>query len=312
MKFRITKLDPDSQFRLRIMDAYFRMKKEGKVDVRKLCKLFGIGKSAFYKWKGRYNPYNLNTLKSQSRKPIKTNTIPWNLVVEICEWKREKRNRKKSHYYLYQLWLKQGKTPPCSSKTIYNWWKKRGLIDTNRRKRKRRDTKLFNQAQSPGELVQIDVKYLEGRSRFQYTAIDVTSKWRYARVYTKFNQENSIDFVDRLVIKAKEKGIGIRRIQTDNGSEFQSEFVTHLTRRSIRHQYIWIHTPDQNGCVERSHRTDEEEFYQEEETKDMSLEELNQALEEWIAYYNSQRLHFSLNFDTPEEYLQKTLKVSTI
>lgn len=215
------------------------------------------------------------------------------------------------NYYLYNLWLKQGKTPPCSPKTIYNWWKRRGLIDTSKKKRRRRSTKLFNQAKIPGELVQVDVKYLEGRRRFQYTAIDVVSKWRFAKVYIKFNQENSIDFVNKLIIKARRKGIDIKRIQTDNGSEFQGEFVTHLTTKDIRHQYTWIHTPNQNGCVERSHRTDEEEFYREEDTKDMSLEELNQALDEWINYYNTKRLHFSLNFDTPEEYLVKW-KVSTI
>lgn len=311
MKFRTVELDSDAKFRLRIMDTYFRMNKEGKVNVRQLCRLFGIGKSTFYKWKVRYNPYNLDTLKSQSRKPIKTNTIPWNLVVEICKWKREKRNKNKSHYYLYQKWIKDGRVPPCSPKTIYNWWQKRGLINTNTKKRKRRSTKLFNQAQYPGELIQVDVKYLEGRRRFQYTAIDVTSKWRYARAYSKFNQENSVDFVDRLIIKAKKKGMDIKKIQTDNGGEFQNDFVSHLTTDNIKHQYIWIHTPDQNGCVERSHRTDDEEFYREEDTKDMSLEELNQALDEWIKYYNTERLHFSLNFDTPEEYLAKW-KVSTI
>ena len=144
MKFRTAKLDSDAIFRLKVMDAYFRTKKEGKVNVRQLCRLFGIGKSTFYKWKRRYNPYNLNTLNSHSRRPENTRSIDWSVVVEICEWKRKKRNRNKSHYYLYNLWLKQGKTPPCSPKTIYNWWKRRGLIDSSKRRRKRRKTKIFN------------------------------------------------------------------------------------------------------------------------------------------------------------------------
>lgn len=60
-----------------------------------------------------------------------------------------------------------------------------------------------------------------------------------------------------------------------------------------------------------SPRRDEEGFYQEQDTRDVSLEELNQTLEEWITYYNTKRLHFALNFATPEEYLKKT-KVSQI
>jgi len=172
-----------------------------------------------------------------------------------------------------------------------------------RHRRKRRPTKLFNYASVPGELIQVDTKFLEGRRRYQYTAIDVVSKWRYLRAYRVLDGSSTVDFFKRLIIKAQDKGISIKMIQTDNGHEFQTEPVRYLTSRYINHQYIWIHTPDQNGCVERSHRTDDEEFYQQTETQDLTLDELNEKLEEWTHYYNSQRLHFALNFDTPDEYL---------
>lgn len=309
MKYSNVKLDPEALLRLRVFDTYRRMEsEEGKVDARRFCKLMGISKSWFYKWKGRYNPGNLNTLKSHSRKPKTFKTIPWKVVVEICEWKRA--NPRKSHYYLYQTWLKEGRFPPCSPKTIYNWWKKRRLIIT-RHKRKRRKTKLFNQAKVPGELVQVDVKHLP-RRKYQYTAIDVVSRWRFALGYKAFNMQNSIDFANKLVSEAKTKGIKIKLVQTDNGPEFQSEFKRHLEETmKLSHQYTWIHTPDQNGKVERSHRTDEEEFYQETEIDYTSLEDINIKLTNWILYYNTQRLHFALNFDTPEECLTKW-KVSTI
>lgn len=205
------------------------------------------------------------------------------MVVEICEWKRE--NPRKSHYYLYQTWLKKGRTPPCSPKTIYNWWKRRGLIVT-RHKRKRRKTKLFNEARKPGELIQVDVKHLP-KKKYQYTAIDAVTRWRFALGYRAFSMQNSIDFVERLVARARRKAISIKLIQTDNGPEFQKEFVNYLIRVNIKHQYTWIHTPDQNGKVERSHRTDEEEFYQETEIDYSNLEDLNIKLTNWIAYYNT-------------------------
>jgi len=109
-------------------------------------------------------------------------------------------------------------------------------------KRKRRKTKLFNNAKHLGELVQIDVKHLSNK-KHQYTAIDVVSRWRFARVYSAYNMQNSIDFVQRIRLKASEKGISLRLIQTDNGAEFQSEFVSYLTSIGTAHQYIWIHTP---------------------------------------------------------------------
>lgn len=51
-------------------------------------------------------------------------------------------------------------------------------------------------------------------------------------------------------------------IQTDNGAEFQSRFHWHLETRDVRHVYIRPRTPHLNGKVERSHRVDEQEFYQ--------------------------------------------------
>jgi transposase InsO family protein len=290
-------LNDREKFRLKVMDAYEAMEPK---NVRYLCRLFGIHHATFYRIKGRYRRFNLNTIKLKSRRPKRMTTIPWPVVVEICRWKRD--NPAKSHYYLYQEWKSVSRIPPCSPKTIYNWWKKRNLI-VIRHRRKRRKTKLFNSASVPGELVQIDTKYLNGRQRFQYTAIDVVSKYRYLRVYSKQTQENTLDFLKRLIIKFGKRGINMLLIQTDNGHEFQKVVVEFLTMMGIKHQYIWIHTPDQNGVVERSHRTDDEEFYQLTDTRFMTLNELNEAVENWTEHYNSKRLHFSLNFVTPEKYL---------
>lgn len=304
MKYHNVKLDPEAFFRLRVMDAYNRMESK---NVRSLCKTFGISRSWFYKWKKRFNPRNLASLGSLSRRPKKLASIKWATVIEICEWKRV--NPKKSQYYLYNEWIREGRFPPCSPKTIYNWWKRRNLIIA-RHRRKRGRSKLFNKAKSPGELIQIDTKFLPEK-KYQYTAIDVVSKWRYLEAYSKLNQENSIDFLGKILVEAKNKGITISLIQTDNGHEFQSEFEEYLKSLSLKLQHTWIHTPDQNGVVERSHRTDEEEFYQETEIDYTSLEEINTKLKIWLEYYNTKRLHFSLNYQTPEEYLNK-VKVSTI
>lgn len=298
LKYKVVELNEGEKFRLKVMDAHRNMEPK---NVRYLCRLFGIGKSTFYRWLRQYNPNNLSSLKYKSRKPKRLKSIDWRLVIEVCEWKRV--NPKKSQYYLYQEWIKSGRVPSCSPKTIYNWWKRRNLIIT-RHRRKRVKSKLFNRAKLPGELVQIDTKFLP-KKKYQYTAIDVVSKWRFALGYQRLTQENSIDFVRRLLTEAKRKGITIKLIQTDNGHEFQADFRDQLASVEIKQQYTWVHTPDQNGVVERSHRTDEEEFYQETEIDYTDLEDINQKLAIWINHYNTKRLHFSLNFDTPSEYLEK-------
>src|ERR1017187_3128392 len=54
----------------------------------------------------------------------------------------------------------------------------------------------------------------------------------------------------------------IKEIRTDNGHEFQAKFHWHVEDKGIRHAYIKKGTPQLNGKVERSHRSDQEEFYQ--------------------------------------------------
>lgn len=291
-------LNNEELFKLKVMDAYRNMHPK---NVRYLCKLFGIGKSTFYRWMKNYKPYNLASLKYKSRKPKRLTTIDWKIVAEVCEWKRN--NPKKSQYYLYNEWLRSGRVPPCSPKTIYNWWKRRNLI-LDRHRRKRLKSKLFNHASVPGELIQIDTKFLPNK-KYQYTAIDVVSKWRFLLVYSRLNQQNTIDFINKLLVNAILKRINIKLIQMDNGKEFQSLVEAHITSLGIKYQHTWIHTPDQNGVVERSHRTDEEEFYQETDINFKDLGDINKKLNIWVKYYNTERLHYSLNFDTPEEYLAK-------
>jgi transposase InsO family protein len=296
LKLRIIELTDKERFRLRLMDAYENMDPK---NVRYLCRLFGIHHATFYRLRKQYNKYNLASIKYKSRRPNNLTNIDWDIVTEVCEWKRC--NPRKSQYYLYREWVKAGRVAPCSPKTIYNWWKRRNLIVT-RHRRKRVKSKLFNKAKLPGELVQTDTKFLP-RKKYQYTAIDVVSKWRFVFVYDKLTQENTINFVSKLLVKAKEKGIIIKLIQTDNGHEFQSEFEAYLNSLGIKLQHTWIHTPDQNGVVERSHRTDEEEFYQETEIDYSNLDEINNKIKIWLEHYNTKRLHFSLNYLTPEEYL---------
>ena len=54
----------------------------------------------------------------------------------------------------------------------------------------------------------------------------------------------------------------IHTVRTDRGHEFQARFHWHVEDQGIQHVYIKPRTPQLNGKVERSHRTDETEFYQ--------------------------------------------------
>ena len=100
----------------------------------------------------------------------------------------------------------------------------------------------------------------------------------------------------------------ISTIRTDNGHEFQSLFHWHVEDLGMTHSYIRVRTPRLNGKVERSHRTDKQEFYQLlSYTGDVDL---NEKLEEWQNFYNYQRPHSALHGKTPYEVLREKLNLN--
>ena len=145
--------------------------------------------------------------------------------------------------------------------------------------------------QVPGHPVQVNVTFLtlEGKDRrnirrFQYTAIDNAARIRALKVYRRHTQQNAIHFIDSGVNKFPFR---IHTIRTDRGHEFQPLFHWHVADKGMRHVYIKPRTPQLNGKVERSHRTDKQEFYQLLTYKgDVDLEK---KLAEWENFYNYHR-----------------------
>jgi transposase InsO family protein len=101
-----------------------------------------------------------------------------------------------------------------------------------------------------------------------------------------------------------------------HGEEFQSKFRWHLQDRDVRHVYIRPRTSRLNGKVERSHRIDDEEFYQvlEDSAVRESIHLFNKKLREWEDYYNFDRPHGALDGQTPYERLleKKRAEVSPV
>jgi hypothetical protein len=75
---------------------------------------------------------------------------------------------------------------------------------------------------------------------------------------------------------------------------------------SRAHVYIKPRSPELNGKVERSHRSDQEEFYQLLTYKDDV--DLKKKLQEWERYYNYNRLHGAFQGKTPYEVLKALLQ----
>ena len=161
----------------------------------------------------------------------------------------------------------------------------------------------------PGHQIQVDVKFLkfddkDGRTvkRYQFTAIDDATRIRALKIYDRHNQSNAIDFINTVIARFPFR---IREVRTDNGHEFQAKFHWHVEDQGIRHAYIKPASPQLNGKVERSHRTDEQEFYQLLTYTDDT--DLGAKLSEWERFYNLSRPHGAFNGKAPYEVLRERL-----
>lgn len=237
--------------------------------------------------------------------PIRTKerVIEMRIKTKLCA--------KKIHWKL----KKQDLIVPVS--TIGKILKKEGLVRKYRVKKIK--YKYIRAERQPGELIEIDVKYVPGRVKnkryYQYTAIDTASRWRYLKIYEEQCNYNSILFLKEVISIFPYK---IQSIKTDNGSIF-TNYYTSMTKRSdmtvktihaldlfckeknIIHYLIDPGKPAQNGTVERSHREDQQKFY--EKNKFRSFYDLQKKIRIWNDYYNNLE-HCGLNGKTPNEMLE--------
>jgi transposase InsO family protein len=171
----------------------------------------------------------------------------------------------------------------------------------------------------PGELVEIDVKYvpktIDNKQYYQFTAIDCATRWRYLEIYDDYSNFNSIKFLEKAI---RLSPFRIRAIKTDNGSNFTNRYVGYLKstdpmnpklhafdlvcqKKNIIHYLIDPGKPAQNGKVERSHRSDQEIFYERNRFK--TLKDLERKIRIWNREYNNLE-HCGLNGKTPNEMLE--------
>jgi putative transposase len=91
-------------------------------------------------------------------------------------------------------------------------------------------------------------------------------------------------------------------LRYDNGPQYTSHaFKDCMDALGLRLEYILYHTPEQNGFVESFHKTLKREYIWSRDFQ--NHQEAEMAIEEAFADYNQRRIHSSLGYLTPIEYL---------
>lgn len=279
------------------------------VDVAKVCP---HSMRSLKRWKKAYETHGMHGLIPKSTEPkmspketsirIKEEVIHLRKQTGLCALK------------LHWKLKKQGiHIPP---RTVGKILKQAGLV---RKYRVKKTTYKYLRAERrPGELVEIDVKYVPrtvaGKRYYQYTAIDTASRWRYLRIFEEQSTFHSMLFLEDVVDRFPYPVTGVK---TDNGSVFTNYYLgtnkrSDLTVKTLHALDQWcaehgiIHylidpgKSAQNGTVERSHREDHEKFYERHAFR--SALDLKKKIRLWNEYYNNLE-HCGLNGKTPNEVL---------
>ena len=176
-----------------------------------------------------------------------------------------------------------------------------GVVKQVKRTKKKRKPDKF-QAQGPGDLVELDtiVKFVWDVKRYVVTACDVRTRYTFAWSYDRPNSLNTRDFFQKLELVFPYQ---IKRVQTDNGSEFHRYFKDYLKERKVVHYWNYPRRPYRNGHVEKYNRTIQDEFIDDHQILLENPDTFNQKLVDWLIWYNTKRPHWSLNLKSPVDYL---------
>jgi len=188
-----------------------------------------------------------------------------------------------------------------SASTVYRTLREAGLVASWEEKRKKRYREDHEKARRPDERWQSDIRHVKVKGKEYFLVFFLDEYSRYL-VHHELMFSLDGDTISLEAQRAIEK-LGLERkpiIQTDNGSGYIShEFKRVLSEHGLTHVRIRPHCPEENGLVERVHRTigevlDEMEF--------CDLEEARAKIAEIVRWYNEERLHSALYFLRPVNY----------
>jgi transposase-like protein len=218
--------------------AILRHAEEVSGNISRTCRYYGITRQSFYKWRRRYVQLGEAGLRDRSSRPRRSPRATSTEIVGKIIYLRQ-------HYHFGPLkiamYLKRYHDVSLSQSGV---WRLRRLqlsrLPTSQRYRRHQDRWKRYEKPEPGHQVQIDVKFiapLKGSraKHYQFTAIDDCTRLRVLRIDDRLGQKSAIQFVDYVLEKLP---FHVRRIQTDNGSEFQSAFHWHVLDRGIEHVFI--------------------------------------------------------------------------
>jgi len=302
---------------------------EETASIRETARRWHTSRQVVRKWVRRYQQEGEQGLHDRSRRPHhslnQTSPDVEQLVLEAREATKYGRER-------LALYLERDGTSVPSS-TIRNILRRHGVTRHERRRRKPLyPARWAWDEEVPFALIQADAKDVLDKKalgttlwqhirrcrlpRYQWTACDGRSRLRFLAYSHRLNRTNGMAFLLLVLLWLRAHDVTTPvTFQTDWGQEFggdnpdriaalQARFLQPLNGTLCRYP---LGRKQYNGRVERSHRTDDEEFYRPYLMHANSDQQLLAFAARWIYFYNVLRPHLGTQMDkgTPLQALHR-------
>lgn len=283
-------------------------------NARLTARHFGRSPDTICRWVRSYRRRGPSGLEIGSRRPrnVRQPQTPPQVTQRILELREE--NPGCGREKLHRLLLTEGITiSPKSIDRVIARLKARGILREPRCLRKSPKPHLRRLRRphdlsiaEPGALVQMDSKHVQlpdGKTVFQFGAIDCFTRKRVVGLAPNLTSQEGARFLRKAISGFP---FPVQAIQSDGGSEFLGEFTKTVAELRLTHYFNRPYYPQGNGRIERSFRTDDDEFYH---VYDLPADfgGLETALLAWNRRYESWRLHQALGYLTPDQFYQQWL-----
>lgn len=136
---------------------------------------------------------------------------------------------------------------------------------------------------------------------YEYAIIDIHSRYKEAVILNQIDQDGAMSALIMMLSKLPIRPVFI---QTDNGLEFQGRFHQLTQELKLKHHFIHKSSPNENALIERSFRTDEEEFFFRMKRAPEHYDELRVWFAHYLNRYNTWRPHLGIGLQTPLKVIQ--------
>lgn len=272
--------------------------------------LLGIHRTTVYRWRIRAKGAYGLTSEHLRRKSTKPHTIKrYNFSLDQINEITSLRSRTGYDAHKLRARLKLDISP----QTIHRMLKRHSLVRKygyHRRPRFQNTLHMHLKNTKTIGYLQMDVKYITPElsglpyTCFEYAVIDIFSRYKEAAILNHLDQDGSMSALLSILPKLPFKPVFL---QTDNGLEFQGRFHKLCADMKLKHHLIHKNTPNENALIERSFRTDEEEFFFRLDKEPQDYDQLREWFAMWLNEYNRERPHFGIQLKTPYEIVANVL-----